>query len=747
MTIANKQKNQPARSFLSWLFALFNPLFLLGYGFTTVLTPRLGAFDSAGTKFLALAILNLVAFFFLLLRKEQRPPNKIFSAFFSNRIGFLYGLFLVVNLLSFLKAVNLAESLLAFTKLFTVLTAAMIIAAILRANNKYVTPLAIGMSLLLLADAANVFSQMWQLVEKHPNFADLFSTLQNEIKHGYSNKNILSSALFVKLPFALWLWTFKKGLAKILGLFAAFAGIMALFPLSSRAFYIGLALLTVFYLLFIIIRIFIDRHRGKMAMVSVIIIALIPLFIYVGWLVLSHYLPSVKTFNLKDNITARLSTIKNDEAIGLRTASWRRSLKLIKEEPLLGVGAGNWKISILKYENQTAPDYTYYYYNHNDFIQTTAETGIIGGLLFLLLFIGVGWAFLIALFKGAASGASYEYLFIPAFGMLCYSVDAFFNFPFDRPEIQSLFAIFIGSGIAFSSMKALLKKLREIQQKILNAIQFPTDIINQQFKRILTYLLPGMFILLIIGSIYLLYRNFKSLQLEAVAKYEVEKGVLTVPSSVFMKGFYSIPNISVEGVPIMTLKTRYLFNEGNYAGAIRVLKAENPSPWETRRELFLSFAYEMIANSDSSIHYSIKVFNMKPFYLPNLDRLCKMLEEREQFKKEDSILTEFIRISGSSPQQYIDLQREVHRKATIQKVEQFYYPAMNQFKQKNYRGAAGDFSKIIETEPGLLEAWEKRAWCYFYLNEPKLCLADIDHLIGQGVKKPELVNLKTKLAK
>jgi len=745
----NKQKNQTIQGLLSWFLALFNPLILVGYGFITVLTPRLGAFDSAGTKFLALAILNLVAFFFLMLRKEQRPPNKIFSAFFGNRIGFLYGLFLAVSLLSFLKALNPAESLITFTKLFTVFTAALIIAAILRDNKKQATPLAIGMSLLLLADAANVFNQLWQMAEKHPNIADLFSTLQSEIKHGYSNKNILSSALFVKLPFALWLWTFKKGLVKILGLVATFAGIMALIPLSSRAFYLGLALLTLAYLLFLLLRIFIDRNRLKMAMVSVIIVALIPLFIYLGWLGLSHYIPSIKTFNLKDDITARLSTIKSDEAAGIRTVSWRRSFKLIREEPLLGVGAGNWKINVLKFENQTAPDYTYYYYNHNDFIQTTAETGLVGGLLFLSLFVLVGWAFLVSLFKGAASGTSYEYLFLPAFGMLCYSVDAFFNFPFDRPEIQSLFAIFLGSGIAFSSMRAPVKKLREIWEKVLKEIQFPTDavVFNPWFKRIIAYLLPGMFILLILGSIYLLYENFRSLRLQAVAKYEVEKGELTVPSYVFMSGFPSIPSISVEGVPIMILKTRYLFNEGDYARAIRVLKAENPSPWESRRELFLSFAYEMTGNSDSSICYSIQVFNLKPFYMANLDRLCKMLEEREQFKKEDSILMEFNRISGNASQPYIDMQREVHRKATIQKVEQFYYPAMNQFKLKNYREAAANFSKIIETEPELLEAWEKRAWCYFYLNEPKLCVADIDHLAGSGVKNGELEDLRKKVTR
>ena len=38
----------------------------------------------------------------------------------------------------------------------------------------------------------------------------------------------------------------------------------------------------------------------------------------------------------------------------------------------------------------------------------------------------------------------FDLLFLSVFGLLAYSFDAFFNFPQDRPEIQSLFAIYLG---------------------------------------------------------------------------------------------------------------------------------------------------------------------------------------------------------------------------------------------------------------------------------------------------------------
>ena len=749
--MANKQKDRSIQGFLTRGSGLFNPLILLAYGFIAVLTPRLNAFDSAGTKFLALAILNMVAFFFLLLRKQQRPPNKIFSAFFGNRIGFLYGLFLAVNLVSFLKAINPAESLITFTKLFTVFTAVLIIAAILRANNKYVTPLAIGMSLLLLIDAATVFYQMGQLMEKYPNFSDLINASYYQIKHDYSNKNILSSALFVKIPFSLWLWSFRKGAAKILGLVGTFAGIIALIPLYSRAFYVGLALLTLAYLLFILIRLFVDRKRWKTGLVSLIIVALIPLFFYLGLMGLSHYMPTVTNFNLKNWITARLSTIDQDASAGTRMVSWRRSVKLIGEEPLLGVGAGNWKINVLKYENQTAPDYVYYYYNHNDFVQTTAETGVLGGLLFLSLFIGVGWAFLYSFFKGSTSGSQYEYLFIPAFGMLCYSVDAFFNFPFDRPEIQSLFAIFMGAGIAFSpKLKLFGSKNVDLEKKnehVTRHASRVTIFVTRHASRVTIFLLPLLLVLLTLSSIYVLYLNFRSLQLQAYVKYEVEKGNLTLASSVFMAGFPSIPTISVEGVPIAILKTRYLFNEGRFDEAIDLLKRENPSPWESRREYFLSLAYELKGNSDSVIAYARQVFKIKPLYTDNIDRLCKNLEERERYEEAATILDNYSKMDGAVPARYKSWLTELQRKATIRRVEFYFFTAQNQFRQQKYREAADNFTRIIEKEPGLQEAWEKRAWCYFYLKEPKKCTADIDHLVALGVKNQGLEELRKKVTR
>jgi len=70
--------------------------------------------------------------------------------------------------------------------------------------------------------------------------------------------------------------------------------------------------------------------------------------------------------------------------------------------------------------------------------------GILGTLL-------AGWAFIRALLKNS-SPERLALLFLPAFGLLCYGVDAFFNFPQDRPEMQALFALYVGLAVAVTSL-------------------------------------------------------------------------------------------------------------------------------------------------------------------------------------------------------------------------------------------------------------------------------------------------------
>lgn len=106
-----------------------------------------------------------------------------------------------------------------------------------------------------------------------------------------------------------------------------------------------------------------------------------------------YFIPSLK--NRIINTSQDISTLKNetdinDRSIAMRVEAWKTTLNIIKNNLLFGVGSGDLAIemnntyinndSILKPYNRIMP--------HNQFLETWAETGILGFflLLFLLIF-------------------------------------------------------------------------------------------------------------------------------------------------------------------------------------------------------------------------------------------------------------------------------------------------------------------------------------------------------------------------
>lgn len=65
-----------------------------------------------------------------------------------------------------------------------------------------------------------------------------------------------------------------------------------------------------------------------------------------------------------------------------RILTWRQSLEVIKNNPLLGVGLGNYSLSI-----KPSADYREPIYSHNTFLDIAAETGILNVFIWLFIFL------------------------------------------------------------------------------------------------------------------------------------------------------------------------------------------------------------------------------------------------------------------------------------------------------------------------------------------------------------------------
>jgi len=635
-TVAETNPSPRAESILSFFYGLI----LLGYSFVTVLTPNMNTLDSNGPKFYTLAILNMVAFIILLVGRRLNPKQPLFGSFFRNRIGFVYTLFLVVSLVSFSKAINIHESVLTLTKIFTVFSSAIIVSVILREHKRYLYLVATVLALLLVFDSLTVFYST--IVRKMDSYS---------IISIYSNKNILASAIFVKIAFVLWLMAFGKWWVKIPGFLILVIALLALLYMKTRAFYIGSVVLLLTYGLFMIIRFYKNSSKLK-AILFTVFLPVVIIAVLLSFSAAMKYLDPKSDISLKTGFavfTERLKSLSQEKE-GLRAQAMLHSVYLITENPLLGVGTGNWKVAVLKYEGPQTGEHIYMYKNHNDFLENFAETGIFGGALFVGIFLLVFTNFIVAFFRARKGEEdAYKWLFLPAFGLFCYSFDAMFNFPTDRPEIAAFFTIFVGAGIAFSP-PTLFKKfyafLNRPQQSVKKKkgpqpyqpmIPFTSHTFNVAVSLV--------FIILLLISVYILNLNFESLKLQRIAKQELLSGTLTTSSEKFLTEFPAIPDIGCEGVPIAVVKGRYLILEGKYKQALDILKQDHSSPWDTRPEFFIALTFAMLGQSDSALTYTNKVYAMKPYFSKNISVMSSALEAKGNLTEALKVLDDHVALN------------------------------------------------------------------------------------------------------
>ena len=129
-----------------------------------------------------------------------------------------------------------------------------------------------------------------------------------------------------------------------------------------------------------------------------------------------------------------------------RLAMWQRSLPLIWDHLLTGVGPGHWEFAYPRYDGgamirpDSAPKRP-----HNDFIWIASEHGL-PGLVGYLIFLA---AVLIYAIRSTASGPAgrREVTYAAIAILIGVSIHACFSFPKEQPQIASVFFLFAGVAV------------------------------------------------------------------------------------------------------------------------------------------------------------------------------------------------------------------------------------------------------------------------------------------------------------
>ena len=740
-----------------------NPVYfiiMMAYLFIPTYMPTSSALDANGPKFLAMAILNLLALVVFLTNPGFRSRPELRSGFFRSFIGIAFTMLVVFSLLSFFNAINLTEAIVKFTKVFTVFASAYMLYVIFRSDRGYLLHMVVALNIILLIDSFSVFYEIILYIR-----GDVASIM--DIKTVYSHKNVLASSLFVKLPAAVFLILYYKEWYRGLGYAAVFSGILASFLLSTRAFYLGLTLFLLALCAYALIRYFISSDRGSLKVffrwAGLFLLAI------VIYSVTQHYLfPKNKDTIWNTGISNRLASINvNESSTDARLAGWKRSLTMFRKHPLLGIGSGNWKVAVLEYENQEADSFSYQVKAHNDFIEFTTETGIFGGLAFFSLFVLILAGFISAAIRPETNDEYLKYLFIPSFGMLLYSVDAFFNFPADRPEIQVLFALYVALAVAFSN-KWLLKPAQGSGVSFLKRGFFRIGGVRLAAAVSLAALSLSVWVLIQL-TISLFYQdlaredNFSNTNFKYSAAY-------------MMSGFPSIPNLTCLGEPIAVNKARYLIVENHDREAINLLLHDFSSPFDSRRDYYLSMEYDKIGMTDSSIYWGQKAYQLQPLHDKMVMALSSRLFLRGRPEEGLKILNEYLKVIKYNPDVWITAAKMQYNAGHPEKALQLLDTAAvhlrgnkaidekrsslrlqvelgpfldinkaanDAYTAKDYPKAIALLNELIKNRPEFGEAYSHRAFCLFYTKEYTKSILDINKALSfKTTDHADLLNLR-----
>ncbi|MBI1645723.1 O-antigen ligase family protein [Capnocytophaga sp. 051621] len=769
---------QPQNTPIKWLATFL----LIAYGYVTVITPNWMAFDSNATKFYTFAILNLVVVALVFFIKEFRERTQVLFGFFTNKIGIAYSLIMVMALLSFSKAINTEEAILHFFKIFTAFSAAWMVSALVIYYKEGIVVLALAMTILLCYDFLVAMDGIKGVIKG--TATDL------AIKGSYSNKNILASAIFIKIPFAVWLFYFRReNYLRLIGAVGLTLGTLAVFFMSTRTFYLATILTVVIFVIYGAIDFFILKRRetGVKVLIHVgLVVIAFGIFSFV-----QNYLYPQEV-RQSTSFGARLAEVANQEnqSNNLRKTAWViTATDMIPNDPLLGVGIGNWKVRFLQYENSYSPHYIYMYKNHNDFLELTAEVGIFGGLAFVAIFLLAAFYFIKGTYKNKNSEQE-QWFFLPLFGLFAYSFDAFFNFPQDRPEIQALFAIYVGIAVGLAVL--YFRKYDDKERKL------PTLAIGFIGAIAVVAMVLGV----IVERMY-----FDSSKIQRMVKEE-QQGVRSPksPADYLIRNYPRIPNLTAVAEPVDVEKARYLIDEKKFDEARKILSSIHYHPYDARPEYFMAVSYFMEPEKklDSIYKYAHKARMIKPNFYGSLNLETFALNNLGKEQESIKLLKQFLSLEKDSIQKeepkwkkrlksifHVDVDRDArlanrgevqawnslaylleknnqipearavldtafvylptnqeiinNRNKIISRmqVEQFaplYSEAMQLYLQQRYAEAIPVFTKFLEKVPAHIDGLKYRAISYYNTQQYQRAINDIAQMEQLGIAIDPVLN-------
>ena len=385
--------------------------------------------------FLCAFILFFVLYFFA----WQKKPVAVLPSLI--RIVFITGAaFAVWSLLSLTAAINYHEGYYEVSRYLLHLILLFIIMTAVMQESEKLLKICCVVTLVALLQGIIGILQFYDIA---------FTRLPGNYKpYGFmTNRNLFGSAQALALPFAIYVFYAGKKTWKIVGASSFAVIIISLVLSQTRAAWLsGIAVLIASTILVLI---FIPALRKKWTLSSLAAIAVIAAI--VSLLIMTDKESSLARSVKERAASLAVKTSSGSEAevnITERLKLLKKTMTMIGDHPVTGVGAGNWKVMIPSYgldstvygKGIVAPDRV-----HNMYLQVASETGVPGAIFYFAMWLIIAWIGFLMI-RNINDNNKKVLLILMLAGFAAIAVDSLFSFAPERIE-HSLYMLLMAGII------------------------------------------------------------------------------------------------------------------------------------------------------------------------------------------------------------------------------------------------------------------------------------------------------------
>ncbi len=374
-------------------------------------------------RVLFFAALLILFILYRLIFKTGKIGN---LSIFLNPMVWVYLAYVLFSGVSVIVSVNTGEGIWEFLRVCLYFVLFLVAVLILKDEKEIKKNLPIILTLFSVIILAYGVVQLITVLKAGP----LDHQTSYKVNSVFAHRNLYAQMLFIAISFLLMGTYFLKGFLRGLSICLICLSLVLITLLLVKSVWLALLVSTV--LSFILLLIF--RKAFK---ISFPVFKRLLIYAFAAMMLVFISVAVYSRFNTIETYKKQTYALQ-DYSFGSaaeRVQLWEKSVEMFRDNPLIGLGLGNWKVFLPHYGTsgmRSAEGEIIYQRPHNDFLWVLAERGVVAFGFYLLLFIISIYYQVKVIQKSSDINERYFALF-PFFFMIGYMVFASLSFPMERP--------------------------------------------------------------------------------------------------------------------------------------------------------------------------------------------------------------------------------------------------------------------------------------------------------------------------